>query len=114
MSRSEDSNQTIESLAQFNFLTIIVKWDQNFENWQLDMFFFLLPPSPRPPGGRWDPVRDKRQENPSLEVFNLTEITNKLTMSMALIFQMLHQYHQTMCCGDFRTFKVIALDSLTQ
>ena len=80
----------------------------------LFFFFFLLPPSPRPPGGRWDPVRDKRQENPSLEVFNLTEITNKLTMSMALIFQMLRQYHQTMCRDDFRTFKVIALDSLTQ
>ena len=33
---------------------------------------------------------------------------------MALIFQMLRQYHQTMCRDDFRTFKVIALDSLTQ
>ena len=43
----------------------------------LFFFFFLSRPSPQPPGGRWDPVRDKRQENPSLEVFNLTEITNK-------------------------------------
>ena len=33
---------------------------------------------------------------------------------MALIFQMLRQYYQTMCRDDFRTFKVIALDSLTQ
>ena len=33
---------------------------------------------------------------------------------MALIFEMLRQYHQTMCRDDFRTFKVIALDSLTQ
>ena len=33
---------------------------------------------------------------------------------MALICQMLHQYHQTICRDDFRTFKVIALDSLTQ
>ena len=33
---------------------------------------------------------------------------------MVLIFEMLRQYHQTMCRDDFRTFKVIALDSLTQ
>ena len=33
---------------------------------------------------------------------------------MALIFQVLRQYHQTMCRDDFRTSKVIALDSLTQ
>ena len=33
---------------------------------------------------------------------------------MALFFQMLRQYHETMCRDDFRTFKVIVLDSLTQ